>query len=1167
MRPSTFYAQVVRRTAGLVFLLFMTSFTCAQITPLGDSYINTAAPTTNYGAKTLLDVDGATQATYIQFDLSSIPSGYTGSNIAKASLKLYVNAVTTAGSFNVDYVNGAWTEGTIDASNAPPPGATIAASVALAKAQVHDYVVIDLTSALQAWLNGTETNYGIALVANGSLNASFDSKESTTTSQPPELDVVFAGSGGGGITGVLTGTASGLQGGGTSGTLNLSLLTSCSSGQVLAWNGSAWACSSPSGGGTITGVTAGTDLTGGGTSGNVTVNLDITQVPQLNYSNTFTGNQTVNGNLSATGLVTGTAFDIGSNLFAFGSYATGNVLLGFAGNSTMTGTFNTASGYQALQLNATGARNTASGYNALGSNISGWYNTASGAYALTANTNGSSNTAHGYAALSANTNGADNTASGAQALGTNTLGSLNVAVGASALLLNVGDSAGDGSYNTAVGVQALEWNNDTGGSGVKANYNTALGYDALYSNTAGSYNTAVGYNAGPDSKSTGLTNSTAIGANAVVSQSNALVLGGTGSNLVNVGIGTATPAYTLDVQGSGRFTQPIVFASGQTFPGTGTITGVTAGTALTGGGTSGNVTLNVDTTKVVTGVVAGTDLTGGGTGGNVTLNLNTANVPLLAAANTFTGNQTVNGNLSATGVVTGSSYQIGSNLFAFGTYTSGNAFLGFAGNSTMAGYYNTATGFEALQYNTLGYYNTAIGQAALYSNTTGIINTAVGRAALFSNTTGEYNTASGVGALSTNTTGGYNTASGEGALSSNTTGGGNTATGQAALYSNTTASNNTATGAVALYSNTTGYWNTASGDQALYSNTTGYSNTASGMSALYSNTTGYWNTASGYQALYSNTTGINNTADGYQALSSNTGGIGNTATGYQVLYQNSGTGNYGAYNTGSGNQTLYANTTGSHNTAFGAGALVANTTGDSNTAVGFQALEANTTGSGLTCIGVLCTASEDALRNATAIGAHAVVGASNSLVLGGTGDYAVKVGIGTTTPSNILTIAQGAGQPLSDGWATFSSRRWKTNIHTLHDALGIVEQLRGVSYDLKATGQHEVGVIAEEVGAVVPEVVTWEKNGKDAQSVDYGRLTALLIEATKEQQALIQKQHEQIKVQQAQMKAQQSQMEAQQARIDRLTRQVKTIQTTLKANGQSGSAVRAVKAEATTIRQ
>ncbi len=69
---------------------------------------------------------------------------------------------------------------------------------------------------------------------------------------------------------------------------------------------------------------------------------------------------------------------------------------------------------------------------------------------------------------------------------------------------------------------------------------------------------------------------------------------------------------------------------------------------------------------------------------------------------------------------------------------------------------------------------------------------------------------------------------------------------------------------------------------------------------------------------------------------------------------------------------------------------------------------------------------------------------------------------------------------------------------------------------------------------------------QDAQSVDYGRLTALLIEATKEQQTLIHKQ---------------------QAQIARLTRQVKTIQATLKANGRTGSAVRTVKAEGTTVRQ
>ncbi len=56
------------------------------------------------------------------------------------------------------------------------------------------------------------------------------------------------------------------------------------------------------------------------------------------------------------------------------------------------------------------------------------------------------------------------------------------------------------------------------------------------------------------------------------------------------------------------------------------------------------------------------------------------------------------------------------------------------------------------------------------------------------------------------------------------------------------------------------------------------------------------------------------------------------------------------------------------------------------------------------------------------------------------------------------------GHPVADGWDRFSSRRWKTNIQTLHGALAKVEQLRGVSYDLKDSGKHEVGVIAEEAG-------------------------------------------------------------------------------------------------------
>jgi hypothetical protein len=102
------------------------------------------------------------------------------------------------------------------------------------------------------------------------------------------------------IAGITTAADSGLKGGGTNGTLTLGLITSCASGQVLKWNGSAWACGN--GGGTITGVLAGTDLTGGGTTGTVTLNLDTTKVPRLAAANTFTNNQTITG--------TGTGFSL-----------------------------------------------------------------------------------------------------------------------------------------------------------------------------------------------------------------------------------------------------------------------------------------------------------------------------------------------------------------------------------------------------------------------------------------------------------------------------------------------------------------------------------------------------------------------------------------------------------------------------------------------------------------------------------------------------------------------------------------------------------------------------------------------------------------------------------------------------------------------------------------
>lgn len=76
-----------------------------------------------------------------------------------------------------------------------------------------------------------------------------------------------------------------------------------------------------------------------------------------------------------------------------------------------------------------------------------------------------------------------------------------------------------------------------------------------------------------------------------------------------------------------------------------------------------------------------------------------------------------------------------------------------------------------------------------------------------------------------------------------------------------------------------------------------------------------------------------------------------------------------------------------------------------------------------------------------------------------------------------------------------SDETLKENIRTITNALEKVLALRGVEYDKIDSGDHQIGVIAQEVEKIIPEVVY----GDSIKSVAYANLVGLLIEAIKEQ--------------------------------------------------------------------
>ena len=171
----------------------------------GDASVNSAHPTTNYGALSNLYVGNGTTS-LLQFDLSVLPSGTTASQISNATLRLYVNRVNAAGSVTVSPVTSSWTESAVTYATAPAIGSSFATFTA---SNPETFVSVDVTSLVQGWVTTPASNYGLALTS-AAANVLLDAKENDETAHVAGLDITITSQGATGATGA-TG-AQGIQG-------------------------------------------------------------------------------------------------------------------------------------------------------------------------------------------------------------------------------------------------------------------------------------------------------------------------------------------------------------------------------------------------------------------------------------------------------------------------------------------------------------------------------------------------------------------------------------------------------------------------------------------------------------------------------------------------------------------------------------------------------------------------------------------------------------------------------------------------------------------------------------------------------------------------------------------------------------------------------------------
>jgi len=568
----------------------------------------------------------------------------------------------------------------------------------------------------------------------------------------------------------------------------------------------------------------------------------------------------------------------------------------------------------------------------------------------------------------------------------------------------------------------------------------------------------------------------------------------------------------------------------------------------------------------------------------------------LQAASNFniSGNGTAGGALSANIVNATGQYNLGGQrLITAGP--NNNTFAGFgAGAADLGAQTATFFGKNAGNHNTTGQGNTFVGAFAGSSNTTGLGNSFFGESAGANNTaagnsffgyntgwgttTGTSNSFFGFHAGTVNQTGSFNSFFGSEVGTNNNGANDNSFFGYLSGHY-TKANNNSFFGSNSGAVNVNGAANSFFGKDSGLNNKDGNNNAFFGFNAGGDNLSGSYNAFFGANAGAANTTAINNAFFGQGAGFKNTEGHDNT-----FLGNGAGLNNFTANgNTFVGSLAGQGTLGGGNNTFVGLNAGTSNIGSSNNTFVGANSANGNLTGNGNTYLGAN-TNGATIITNATAIGANAFAGQSNSIILGSvntvngaTAD--TKIGIGTTTPAEKLTIKTGVGNygfihtdgtvtvgswvgskngtlggwigtqsahPLhfftgggtaamtletsgflrlnnvdSGGSLQFclnasnhvsfcsSSLRYKTNIKPFIGGLSVLNRLRPITFDWKEGGMHDLGFGAEDIAAVEPLLVTHNNKG-EVEGVKYDRISAVLVNAVKEQQEQIRRQQAEI---------------------------------------------------------